>query len=212
MNQKELDLCLYNRAKEKSHNFTDKDRWESERIKRPVWLADIGVQKHSILFRLFQDGSFISKGNVVLDIGLDSLAFDSYYRTNNISVINTWLSCGIRIYSSYEGFFKNQKKDTIVAGCNLGNEIKDGDLLFSIELAEKPEEALSKIKTIKFDFGLLPKSFLDEIPYLSDIIVSKWIATNYSYVKEEMTFLLFRQCHLLPLQQHTLSNPLILGY
>ena len=208
LNQKELDLCLYNRAKEKSHNFTDKDRCESERSKRPVWLADIGVQRHSILFRPLQDGSFVSKGNVVLDIGLDSIAYGQYFRSNNISEVNTWLCCGIRIYSSYDGYFKNQIKDSIVAGCNLGNEIKDGDLLFSIELAEKSEDVLSEIKSIKFDYSLLPKCFLDEIPYLSEIIVSEWITANYSYVKKGDEILVFSEMSsTTPTTTYTFKSP-----
>lgn len=40
LNQYALDNCLYQRAKERTHNFTDKNQWENEKDKRAVSLED----------------------------------------------------------------------------------------------------------------------------------------------------------------------------
>lgn len=181
-NQKALDISLYNRAKERSNNFTAKDKYDSEKNKRTVRLDDISVQKHSILYRPVSDGEFVSKGEVVLNLGLSSLY--TYFKDNNISEFGTWLSSGIKIYSCFDGYFTNLIKDNIIGRCNLGNTINDGDLLFTLKLAAKTNDSESLIKEVRFGFKLFPDSFLDEMHNFPSIKINKWLVQNYSYVNE----------------------------
>lgn len=184
LNQEELDIALYERAKIRSHDFEDKNQIEDERKKRAVRLDDISIQRHSIIFRPVSEGDYISEGDVILDVGLDSLYSGNYFRENNISEYKTSLCCGIRIFSCYSGYFSCKIEDRIIGNCNLSNTIKDGDLLFTIKLAEKPKEADVSIKDIVFKYDLLSIEFLESIPYLSGISISKWLVDNYTNVKK----------------------------
>lgn len=182
LNQYALDLALYNRAKNRTNNFTAKDQWNDERSKKDVQLKDISTQKHSILYRPFLNGEFVSAGNVILDIGLESITANNYFNKNNISQYETRLCCGIKIFSKYDGYYENKISDNIYNYINLGNTISDGDLLFTIKLSEKPQEIESPIKNIKFNYNILDCDFIKNIPYLSDIWFSKWLVSNYSHV------------------------------
>ena len=184
LNQKALDLALYYRAKKRTHNFEDKNQWEVERDKRAVRLDDISIQRHSILFRPVSEGEYISDGDVIFDIGLNSLYSGSYFRENNISEVDTLLCCGIKVFSSYSGYYSCKIEDEIIGSCNMGNTIKDGDLLFTIKQTSKPLEIDSHIKNVDFKYDMLPREFLEGIPYLSDVAVSKWLVGNYTEVKK----------------------------
>lgn len=184
LNQNALDVALYNRAKERTNNFKDKDKWEGERRKRPVKLEDIRKAKHSIRFMPNTDGDFVTNGDVLLVVGLDSLRFSNYCSSNLISEYETRLCCGINIYSNYEGIFTNSIKDEVIGFCNLGNEVKDGDLLFTIELANKPEEIETEEKEVFFNFSMLSREFLDEIPYLNALMVNKWLVEDFTKIEK----------------------------
>lgn len=184
INQKALDMALYNRVKEKTNGFTDKDLIIGEVNKRAVKLDDISLQQHSVLFKPISDGEYVSKGSFILDLGLRSLSYGEYFRRNNISDYNTNLSRGIKIFSNYSGYFNNMVSDTNVGFVNLGNTIKDTDLLFTIRLAENASETINSIniREIKFDYSFLDKDFLEDVPYLSDISFTKWLIPDYTYV------------------------------
>lgn len=184
LNQKALDLALYNRAKERTHNFLDKDQWESERSKRPIQIFDISIQRHSILFRPVSDGEYVSEGDVLLDIGLKPSSYCGYFSEHNISEYETWISCGIRVYSNYSGFFYNRIEDNIIGSCNLGNTVSDSDLLFTINLASIPNGTSTSNEDISFSFKMLSRDFLDKIPCLRDISINRWLVSGYTNVKE----------------------------
>lgn len=182
LNQKALDLALYNRAKERTNNFDSKAY--NGQDKRAVQLDDIIIQRHSIVGRAVSDGEYVSDGDILLDIGLNSLAYSSYFKENNISEFETWLYVGIKIFSNYSGYFFNKITDNIIGSCNLGNTIKDGDLLFTIQLAEKPKEVETAIKDISFSLNLLGKEIIEKMPYLSGVNIEQWLVPNYSYVEK----------------------------
>ena len=184
LNQKALDAILYNRAKERPNNFKDKDQWEDERSKRPVTLSDISTNDHTLCNHLIEDGEYVSEGDIILAIGLDAIGFSNYCTSNRVSQFETRLCCGVNIYSSYSGYFTNNIKDNIVAGCNLGNKIKDGDLLFTMKLANKPESIESSTIDVRFSHSMLSKDFLDNIPYLTDITIKQWLVDDYTMVNK----------------------------
>ena len=107
LNQKTLDSILYNRAKERTHNFKDKDQWENERSKRPVTLSDISTNDHTLCNLPIEDGEYVSEGDIILVIGLDNTRFSNYCTSNRVSLYETMLYCGVNIYSSYSGYFSN---------------------------------------------------------------------------------------------------------
>ena len=183
LNQKALDAILYNRAKERTHNFKDKNQWEDERSKRPVTLSDISTNDHTICNHPIEDGEYVSEGDIILAIGLDAIGFSNYCTSNRVSQYETRLYCGVNIYSSYSGYFTNNIKDNIVAGCNLGNKIKDGDLLFTMKLANKPE-SIESSTDVRFSHSMLSKDFLDNIPYLTDITIKQWLVDDYTMVNK----------------------------
>lgn len=182
LNQKALDLALYNRAKERTNNFGSKAY--NGQDKRAVQLDDIIIQRHSIVGRAVSDGEYVSDGDILLDIGLNSLAYSSYFKENNISEFETWLYVGIKIFSNYSGYFFNKITDKMIGSSNLGNTIKDGDLLFTIQLAEKPKEVETAIKDISFSLNLLGKEIIEKMPYLSGVNIEQWLVPNYSYVEK----------------------------
>lgn len=184
LNQKALDAFLFNRAKERTDNFQSKNQWDDESKKRPVKLDDICSNKHTVCDHPIIDGEYVEEGNIILAVGLDALQFGNYCRTNGISEYETWLYCGVKLYSSYSGFFTNNVKDYMVGSCNLGNTIKDGDLLFTIKLANKPEEIETSTIDVKFTHSLLSRDFLDSIPYLKDIAFKQWLANDYTKVNK----------------------------
>ena len=183
-NQKALDMALYTRAKESSNNFEAKNQWKDEREKRAVRLDDISIQRHSVIFRPVSEGEFVSKGAIILDIGLNWLSYSNYFHENKISDFGTWLSRGIRIFSCYSGFFSCKIEDYKIGICNLGNTIKDGDLLFTIELASKPEEVNTSKKDVAFTYNMLNRQFLDSVPHLGDITIKRWLVNDYTKVKK----------------------------
>ena len=68
-NQEVMDNFLYNRAKENSHNFTDKDQIKEEFFKRALRLEDLSDLQHSIyelrnLLRLILSASLVSCSEV----------------------------------------------------------------------------------------------------------------------------------------------------
>ena len=191
LNQKALDLAFYNRAKEKTHNFEDKNLLEEDRNKRNVRLGDISIQRHSIIFWPVSDGEFISEGDVIFDIGLDGY---SYFSDNNIYEHDTWLYCGIKIFSSYSGYFSCKIEDDFIGNCNLGNTIKDGDLLFVIKQSAKPIENDSSILDVALNYDLLSRDFLESIPYLRDISFKKWLVDNYTKVEKGDDLLEITEC------------------
>lgn len=184
LNQIALDAILYKRAQERTHNFKVKDQWEGERNKRPVTPFDINICDHTICDHPIVDGEYVSEGDIILAIGLDSLKFSNYCSSNRVSELETMLYCGVKIYSRYGGYFTNNIKDNIIAGCNLGNTIKDGDLLFSMKLANKPESIESSITEVRFSHSMLSKDFLDDIPYLKDITFKQWLVDDYTKVNK----------------------------
>ena len=188
-NQMALDLALYNRAKESTHNFTVVEICDSSNPpKRALELKDISIQKHSILFRpVCEDeyvfnANYVEEGDVLLEIGING--YDIYFSDNNISKQDTLLWSGIRLYSSYSGYYSNKINDTILGSCNMGNTIKDGDLLFTIQLSKKNKEIDATAKTVIFTYDMLSRVFIESIPYLGDIQVYKWFVGNYTKVKE----------------------------
>lgn len=183
-NQKAFDMALYSRAKESSNSFEAKNQWDDERGKRAVRLDDISIQRHSLLFRPVSEGDYISEGDVILDLGLNWLSYSNYFQENNISDFGTWLSRGIRVYSSYSGFFSCKIEDNIIGSCNLGNTITDGDLLFTIELASKPVEVNTSNKDVEFKYNMLSRNFLDSVPNLGEITIKRWLVNDYSKVKK----------------------------
>ena len=183
LNQKALDLALYNRAKEKTNNFEIKAY--NGQDKRAVQLDDITIQRHSIVGRAVSNGEYISEGDVILDIGLEPLSCGSYFRDNYISEYDTWLCVGIKLFSKYSGYFFNEITDKIMGSSNFGNTIKDGDLLFTIQLADKPKDAEAVIKAFSFSLNLLGKEIIEKMPYLSDINLEQWLVPNYSYVEKD---------------------------
>ena len=183
-NQAALDSALYNRAKERTHDFKDKAKWDDERNKRAVTLKDIVPQKHTVLFKPISDGEYISKDCVILVVGLDYLDYGNYFRQNNISEYETLLCCGIQVFSKYSGLFNNKISDTIIGYTNTGNTIKDGDLLFTIKLSEKPHDEEFDIKTIKFTYNLLDKEFIASTEGNMSVYLAKWLVNDFSYVNK----------------------------
>lgn len=181
-NQKAFDLALYNRAKESTKNFSILDLSDTGERKRAVEMNDISNQKHTIAFRPVDDGEYLTDGDVMLEIGLS--LDHRYFRENIISLMNTMLSCGIKLFSYYSGYYSNKIEDIYVGYTNIGNTIKDGDLLFTIKLASKPIDLEHPTKDIKFSYNMLPKDFIENIPYLGDIAIGQWFVENYSKVKE----------------------------
>lgn len=182
LNQKALDLALYNRAKERTNIFDSKAY--NGQDKRAVQLDDIIIQRHSIVGRAVSDGEYVSDGDILLDIGLDSLSSGRYFKENNISVFETRLGEGIKIFSNYSGCFFNKITDKMIGSSNLGNTIKDGDLLFTIQLAEKPKEVETSVKAFTFSLNLFGKEIIEKMPYLLGGRVEKWLVPNYSYVEK----------------------------
>ena len=154
LNQKALDIAIYNRVKEEC-NSNQK-------------LIEISSQTHSITFRPVPDGEYISVGDCFL-------------------VVGTILNRGIKLFSNYSGFYSNKIDDLVSRNINLGNIIKDGDLLFTIKLAPRPEcveTPITPTKEVKFSYKMLPRDFVESIPYLSDITINRWFVDDYTKVEE----------------------------
>lgn len=182
LNQKALDIYLYNRAKELTNNFKIKEEYDDEKFKRNLNIDDLPNIRHTVCNKPLNNGEFVKENEIVIVVGLDSV--DEYLRKNNISQLNTSLCVGVKIYSKYEGYITNHINDTFVGSCNLGNKIKDGDLLFTIQPSEKPNTQQTLPYDIKFEYKMLSREFLDCIPYLSDISINKSLVGNFSYVEK----------------------------
>ena len=184
-NQRALDFCLFQRAKQNSNNFTTKFRWDgNEARKRNVTMTDIAINRHSITNRPFNDGEFLSQGDVIIELGLDPTSFSSYCINNNVSKVDTLLYVGIRLYSNYSGYLTYCVKDDFIGSCNLGNTIKDGDLLFTIRLAGNPQQEQKPINNVIFNFGMLDSAFIDKMDYLKWVIIKQWLVDDYSMVNK----------------------------
>lgn len=176
-NQPALDLALYNRAKETTNNFTTKNQYSNENSKKDVQLKDISIQKHSILHRTVSNREYVYAGDVILDIGLEHLSSSNYFDRNNIFQYETGLCYGIKIFSKYDGYFEYKTSEN-------SDDITDGDLLFTIQLAENPQEIESYIKKVKFNYNLLDNDFVKKTLCLSDLYLTKWLLSDYSYVNK----------------------------
>lgn len=208
LNQYALDNCLYQKAKERTHNFTDKNQWENEKDKRAVSLEDIRKNKHSISIFPIADGEFVSNGDLVLVLGLTDLFFSNYCYDNFISECNTYLCVGIKIYSDYEGFFTNKVEDKRITSIIPENVIKHGDLLFTIKKGKKPEEEKTSTHKIVFEYNMLSKDFLEDIPELSGIEIGSWFVENNSFVKEGEPILEIKELSVFePRYKTTIKSP-----
>lgn len=130
LNQSALDAVLFNRAK-----IRTKELQRYYYGKRAITLHDISINDHSVHIFPITDGEYVEKGDLVLVVGLKSLHFSNYCIDNRLPDIISY--SGVNLYSEYSGFFTNNVKDTMIDYCNLGNTIKDGDLLFTIDLTLK---------------------------------------------------------------------------
>lgn len=198
-NQKALDEYLYYRAKTKSNNFTSKNKFEDEKYKKNITIKDISINRHNIVFYPFKSNDYIQEDNVCIVLGLYYLDFSNYCNKNNISLFETGLYTGIPFYSKYKGNITYCIEDKYYRGINLGNEIKDGDLLFSINLTNPKNNINNNINILNFNYGLLDKDFINTIPYLSDIMVYKCLVDDFSIVsKDDDLFLIteyYPDCH-----------------
>lgn len=183
LNQKALDCVIYNRAKQNTQDFTIlEESDDGEEPKRALKLDDISIQRHCIVFRPLSEGEYVEKGGFILDLGLYYLS--SYCRENNISEKDTMLYSVIRLFSNYAGYYSNKVDDEIFGSCNLGNTIKDGDLLFTIQLAKKQEEEfVFSSKDVRFAFNILSKDFWDSVR-TREIMFKSWLVDNYTNVKK----------------------------
>ena len=182
LNQEALDTYIYNRAKERTNDFADKDKWREEEGKRPVSLEDIRNIEHNVLNFPISDGEYVSTDNLILVVGLNGIKSDNYCDDNHIAQWDTWIYIGVMVYSEYEGYFTNCIEDT--HNHFFGKPIKQGDLLFTIQKGNKPEKVEGATHDVVFDYTMLSKSFLNSIPYLSDITTGNWFVDNYSHVNK----------------------------
>ncbi len=181
-NQKAMDYFFFYRAKINSHDFSDKSPYEEDIYKRVIQFDDISVQEHNMPHIVLQDGEFVSEGDVLFDLGLKY--YDSYFKENYISDYNTLLYYNVIIFSKYSGYYSSFIHDDTRFGVNMGNTIKDGDLLFSIRPADGPSYIENDIKDVKFDFNMIPRPLLENSWGLCDFKVKSIISANYSYVNK----------------------------
>lgn len=177
LNQTALDAFLYNRAKIRSKELHSYYNGE-----RAITLHDISINDHSVHIFPIIDGEYVEKGYLVLAVGLRSLHFCNYCSENRI--LDTISYSSVNLYSEYSGFFTNNVKDFMVDFCNLGNTIKDGDLLFTIKLGTKPKETETSTTDVKFSHNLLSRDFLDSVPNLSDITFKGWLVEDQTMVNK----------------------------
>lgn len=177
LNQTALDAILYNRAKIRSKELQSYYNRE-----RAITLHDISINDHSVHIFPIIDGEYVEKGYLVLAVGLRSLHFCNYCSENRI--LDTISYSSVNLYSEYSGFFTNNVKDFMVDFCNLGNTIKDGDLLFTIKLGTKPKETETSTTDVKFSHNLLSRDFLDSVPNLSDITFKGWLVEDQTMVNK----------------------------
>lgn len=182
LNQTALDAILYNRTKIITNKLLSDCNEGSQMKKRAATLHDISINDHSVHIFPIIDGEYVEKGYLVLAVGLRSLHFCNYCSENRI--LDTISYSSVNLYSEYSGFFTNNVKDFMVDFCNLGNTIKDGDLLFTIKLGTKPKETETSTTDVKFSHNLLSRDFLDSVPYLSDISFKDWLVDDRTMVYE----------------------------
>lgn len=177
LNQTALDAFLCNRAKIRSKELQSYYNGE-----RAITLHDISINDHSVHIFPIIDGEYVEKGYLVLAVGLRSLHFCNYCSENRI--LDTISYSSVNLYSEYSGFFTNNVKDFMADFCNLGNTIKDGDLLFTIKLGTKPKETETSTTDVKFSHNLLSRDFLDSVPNLSDITFKGWLVEDHTMVNK----------------------------
>lgn len=206
LNQRALDFCLFERARQRTNNFSLKSEWDAKRVKRNLTLNDISSFEHSIFHRPVDDDEFVSKGSVILSLGLKS-GFSSYCVENNISDFETWLDCAIKVYSAYSGYFTIHKADHKTCLQNTDNTIKDGDLLFIIKIAERPKEVISSVNEFVFNYGLLSRDFLNGLSDFS-MQIKEWLVENYSLVnKGDKILVLTKYFFNEPKSSFTIESP-----
>lgn len=182
-NQGALDAYIYNRAKEKTGNFTSKERIKTETHKRALRYDDLCNIRHIVYNAPIPDGEYITTDDVACVIGLDILS--AYYRDNNISVLDTWVYCGVKIFSKYDGYITNYykgAKDSVIL--LAGFEINDGDLLFAIKLSQQKTDTENAVKHVLFKHNMLSREFLNNIPYITDICRGEWLVENYAKIEK----------------------------
>lgn len=184
LNQEALDKWLYYRAKVRTHDFKDKDKFENQKDKFAVTLEDFHKNEHCIHNFPIADGEYVSKGDLIFVLGLNDISFSNYCYDYYISEYSAQSHGGVKIYSEYEGIFTNKIIDKRIVICMPGNVIQHGDLLFTIKIGPKPEEEKTSVHEVLLDYNMLSKDFLNEIPYLEDITVGAWYVDNNSFVKK----------------------------
>ena len=182
LNQTALDAILYNRTKIITNKLLSDCNEGSQMKKRAATLHDISINDHSVHIFPIIDGEYVEKEYLVLAVGLRSLHFCNYCSENRI--LDTISYSSVNLYSEYSGFFTNNVKDFMVDFCNLGNTIKDGDLLFTIKLGTKPKETDTSTTDVKFSHNLLSRDFLDSVPNLSDITFKGCLVEDQTMVNK----------------------------
>ena len=183
LNQMELDTAIINRT----YNYGTKafDYYNLSSLERSLRTARLDYchkLEHTVRFKPILDSEYVSRGNVIIVLGLNR----NLNKSNNTDFSNDEykLYSDILIYSKYDGYFTNCIKDKVYGSSNLGNTIKDGDLLFTIQLAPKPKKADTSIKDVVFSYNMLSRDFLEKAPCIKDVSIGKWFVGNYTKVEE----------------------------
>ena len=179
-NKNAFDIYLYNRAKERTNDFSIPDK-RKDYGGRSLILNDLYDIVHTVYNKPIIDGEYVSKGDFVLLLGLNATNVCKEYEFVLSPFWETWIMWGVKIYSSYEGYFTNCIECKI--GRIWGTDIKDRTLLFTIDLAKKPEEPFTPIKDVKFTYSMLSKEYLDSIEDFG-FDFKNWLVLNYTRIKE----------------------------
>jgi len=198
LNQKALDIALYILAKEKLKDITRLEQWY-----RKIEINDIIKTKHIVTHKPYEDGDYITKGDVIILLGLDYSALRDHYIEEVI--YGSWLNYGIKIYSRYDGYIANIIKNS--DKIDYGDIIQDGDLLFTIKSETKPEEDNLSKKEVHFTYSMLTKEFLDSIPYLSSIQIQGWLVDNFNIVNKGDDILTVKEAYSKNNNICTLKSP-----
>ena len=175
LNQKALDLALCQILLKN----TQLNKESFDYIQRHI---------HTILNKPISNGKYINKNDVLFDVGLHNYTSDPALQNIPFANYGTCFSRGIILFSNYSGFFKLEKKLEAISNYKKGYLIKDGDLLFTIKLADKPNEAETVIKTVKFNINLLGRDFIERLPNLSHVStefkVKRWLVNDFYHINE----------------------------
>ena len=169
-NEKAFAISIYKRAKELTKNITfDRDKAVIDDLKN----IECVLRKRIIL-----DGEFVSKDDLIFAVAIDySFTFKGDY-----FLPSSWDNClrgELNLYSNYDGYFTNcTDSDNARFG---GIPIKDGELLFTIKLANKPKEIVLPYKEVRFTYNMLSKDYLNKV---LGIRFKNWLVPNYSRVEK----------------------------